>query len=93
MDKLPFKTIAEAWAFYEAHVSHGDKSENSAILMDLQRHAFYSGAATFFDITMHVMDEGDEPTEADLDKMSALHDELDAYVKALLVMTTPRGRG
>jgi hypothetical protein len=43
-------------------------------------HAFYAGALCLFNWFMVQMEPGDdEPTEADLDKVTVMHDELHAY--------------
>lgn len=49
--------------------------------LDDMRTAFFAGAQHLFGSIMHVLDPGDEPTEADLERMSKIHDELDAFIE------------
>ena len=50
---------------------------------DLQRRemrqAFYSGARSFFDILMQGLGPGDEPTDGDMNRLKALHAELQRF--------------
>lgn len=45
---------------------------------DLRR-TFYGGASALFFAFMNMLDPGTEPTDADLEKVSALRDELVAF--------------
>ena len=73
---IPFSTIAEAWAITAATIipeAAGETQRN-----DL-RTAFYLGAGSFFDVLVHFLDDGDEPTEADMRRLDALYAELVAF--------------
>ena len=54
----------------------GDISEQQYI--DLRR-TFYGGASTTYFAIISMLSPGDEPTEADLQKMRDLHAELQAF--------------
>lgn len=43
------------------------------------RQAFYAGAAILMQGIMGALDSGDEPTDADMQRMAAIQDELDAF--------------
>jgi hypothetical protein len=43
--------------------------------------AFKGGAAVLFYAILAMMDEGDEPTDADLGKMDLLHKEVEAFTQ------------
>ena len=45
------------------------------------RRAFYAGANALFGGLMTILDPGDEPTEADLDRMREIQSELEGFVK------------
>lgn len=45
------------------------------------RLAFYGGAATLFYSILNALDEGEEPTDADLARMNAINDEIDQFAK------------
>ena len=49
------------------------------------RRAFYAGAAAFHHLSLTEMDDGVEPTDADMESMSSLDDEINEFV-ALLEM-------
>jgi hypothetical protein len=58
----------------------GDISDQQYI--DLRR-TFYGGASSLFFLFMNVLDPGVEPTEADLEKVSALRNEMVAFNEAV----------
>jgi len=43
------------------------------------RQAFYAGAAILMEGIMRSLDPGDEPSEADMERMAAIQAELDAF--------------
>lgn len=47
------------------------------------RQAFYAGAAVLFQTIMVVLDPGTEPTERDMQRMSDVSDEIDAFGQEL----------
>lgn len=56
--------------------------------------AFFSGADHLFCSIMNMMDPGHEETEADLHKMSQIHEELERFRKKLkLRLMESKGRG
>lgn len=54
----------------------GDVSREQYI--DLRR-TFYGGAAALYGTIMNILEPGDEPTEADLERMNSLHNELQNF--------------
>jgi len=53
--------------------------EASEIQLTEMRQAFFAGAHHVFTTIMSVMDEGEEPTEADLARMTQISNELDNF--------------
>jgi hypothetical protein len=47
--------------------------------LEEMRKAFFAGAQHLFSSIMTVLDEGSEPTEADMRRMSQISDELEAF--------------
>ena len=74
-------TIGQLWTAYEKTVLH---PEAPAVQRGECRRAFYSGIQGWLDMNMRQLEEGDEPTEADLQWMQDRHDELQAFVKSEL---------
>jgi hypothetical protein len=54
----------------------GNISEQQYV--DLRR-TFYGGAASLFFVFMNLLDPGTEPTEGDLDRVTALQKELESF--------------
>lgn len=54
---------------------HGGERISVTQLIETRR-AFFGGAAAFYGLLMGNVSPGNEPTEADLDMMNRLHDEL-----------------
>lgn len=50
------------------------------IQLQEMRNAFFAGAQHLFSSIMTIMDEDREPTEADLERMSLISNELDVFV-------------
>jgi len=53
----------------------------SALQIRETRRAFYAGAAALIGGLMRVLEAGSEPTEEDLNLMTSLNDELEAFFK------------
>jgi hypothetical protein len=71
------KTMAEMWnGFAGVTMQHVDLA--SGQYRDM-KNAFYSGALCLFNWMMVQMDDDREPTEADLDKVSAMCREIHAH--------------
>lgn len=68
--------VAQCWTSFRVAVIPPEAG--SAQVRDLRR-AFYAGAQGLLSTIMKVMDDGEEPTEADLLQMTAVADELDAF--------------
>lgn len=45
------------------------------------RVAFFAGAHHLFNSIMHVLDDDREPTEADMARMSRIHEELEVFIE------------
>jgi len=54
-----------------------------AVQIEEMRNAFMAGAQHLFASIMTIMDPGEEPTEADLNRMSLISDELEAFGEEL----------
>lgn len=56
--------------------------------------AFFAGCAHLFTAMMGVMDEGQEPTDADMNRMALIHAELEAFEQQFKLRVEPsKGRG
>jgi hypothetical protein len=51
------------------------------VQIDEMRMAYMAGAQHLFSSMMSIMDSGEEPTEADLNRMSLIHTELENFQK------------
>jgi hypothetical protein len=51
------------------------------IQLDECRQAFFAGAQHVFGSMMATLDEGEEPTQADLNRLSLIADELDRFIE------------
>lgn len=61
---------------------------------DEMRKAFFAGAQHLFASIMSILDPGSEPTQRDLDRMTLIHEELEAFRKNLeLQYGVTGGRG
>ena len=56
------------------------------------RKAFFMGAEHLFASIMSILDPGAEPTERDLDRMTLIHKELEAFRKEVTSHHTAPGR-
>lgn len=71
-------SINAAWRSYRDLVLQGRGSEAEQADCFL---AFWAGAATLFYSIMDCLDEGDEPTAADLKRMDNIHNEIKRFDK------------
>lgn len=68
--------IENAWNNYRALVVPKDAPD---VQINETRQAFYAGAACLFQTIMIVLEPGAEPTDADMQRMSDIQAELDAF--------------
>lgn len=57
--------------------------------IDELRNAFFAGAQHLFGSIMGILDPGEGPTEADLDRLSLIQAELDAFIKDFELRNLP----
>lgn len=62
------------------------------VQIDEMRMAFFAGAQHLFASIMSTLDPDEEPTEADLQRMSQIATELEAFGKTFALRATPTGR-
>jgi hypothetical protein len=72
------ETMAEMWDGFKDKTIPANAPP---IQIKEMRNAFYAGGLCLFNWFLMQMDEGDEPTDPDLAKVSALNDELEAYFR------------
>lgn len=71
------KLMKQAWESYRKMVV---PNYASSVQVTETRQAFYSGASILFSmLTGPLLDEGDDPTDADLQKMADLQIEFDTF--------------
>lgn len=80
------KLIEVGWATMNAFVLPADASPTQRAEM---RKAFFMGAQHLFASIMGILEPGAEPTDKDLDRMTLIHNELEAFRKE--VTTLHRG--
>lgn len=68
--------IEKEWNSYRLAVIPAGAGE---IQIEECKRAFYAGAATLHHELMEMLSPGDETTDADLENMQAIHDELIAF--------------
>jgi hypothetical protein len=85
------KLIEAGWVSFRHLVVHPDAPPDQLREM---RIAFFAGAQHLFASINSIMDEDAEPTDADLQRMQSISDELEAFVDAELskMMRTPQGK-
>ena len=74
------KFIDQAWRSYSERVI---PAHAGAVQRQEMRRAFYAGATTLLASIMVALDPGTEPTDADLQRMQGIQDELDQFVADL----------
>lgn len=57
--------------------------------LDEMRMAFFAGAQHLFSSIMTILDPGEDPTEADLSRMTHIEKELDAFIADFAMRSTP----
>lgn len=72
------RRIAEQWATYRERVM---PPHASIAQVTECRRAFYAGVEVLLRTIMRNLDPGDEPTEADMQRMADLEAELQAFVR------------
>lgn len=74
------KYIEKSWQSFASLVLAKDAS---AIQREEMRSAFYAGAAIIFEGMIQMMDDGDEPTDSDMQKMAQIQLEITAFGQEL----------
>lgn len=74
------KLIEAGWVAYKLAVLPATASETQ---IDETRKAFFAGALHLFQTINTFLDDDAEPTEADLERMSQIHAELQEYFDSL----------
>ena len=85
---LPFETIEQAWNLTAQHRLPPDMPSQVRTLL---RDMFFMGAGAFFDVLMHWMDSGEEPTDSDMRRMSRLYSELQDFMSKSQAEAMKRG--
>lgn len=73
------KLILGGWQAFE--ILSGLKTGGSELERSAMKNAYYSGAQHLFASIMNILEEGQEPTEGDLNKITAIHEELEQWVR------------
>ena len=71
------KIIESGWVLLKMQVIPENAPQ---VQLDEMRMAFFAGAQHLFGSIMSALDEDKEPTEADLERMSKISDELDQFL-------------
>jgi len=71
------KLIEAGWMSFRYFVIPKDASP---IQVEEMRKAFFAGAQHLFGSIMSVLDPGEEPTDRDLDRIEAIHNELQRFI-------------
>lgn len=74
------KLIEAGWVSLRAQVIPPDAPQ---LQVDEMRMAFMAGAQHLFGSIMMILEEGEEPTDADQHRMEQIHKELDEYYREL----------
>jgi hypothetical protein len=72
------KIIETQWNSYLTNVVPPEASESQ---VSETRRAFYAGAASLFHALVGTMDDDEEPTERDLERVSSIHKELEDHMQ------------
>lgn len=82
-DAQPHNTVQSLWtSFYLAVTNQGALQLPPDQTREMRR-AFYAGAQGLFHEIVNGLDPGEDATEADLARMSAISDELSAFARAV----------
>jgi len=68
-----YRFVEEGWKAYRRLMLPADAGTKSVRAL---RRAYFSGAAVLFTTIMETLDPGDEPTQADLDRITDIDNEL-----------------
>jgi hypothetical protein len=79
------KLIEAGWIGYRLAVVPTDAPQ---IQLDECKMAFMAGASHLFSSIMVILDPGDEPSAADLNKMELIHKELDDFAQKMKLKVT-----
>lgn len=71
------KLIEAGWAGLRSMAVPADAPQ---VQVDEMRNAFFAGAQHLMSCLMDIMDPGEEPTDADMLRMTQIQDELDAFI-------------
>lgn len=74
--KMADKFIENGWQSYRKHVL---PQAAPPIQIKETRRAFFGGAAILFETIMLALDSGEEPTDADMQRLTDLQAEIDEY--------------
>jgi len=74
------KFIELGWNSYRSMVIPDDAPD---IQVKESRQAFFAGATILFEGLMGALDSGEEPTEADMQRMAAIQDKIDEFGQEL----------
>ena len=80
------KLIEAGWQSLRVMTIHKDAP---ALRLDELRMAFFAGAQHLFGSMMSFLEEGQEPTEADLKRMDAIQKELEEFAEQLKLRIEP----
>ena|ERR1700756_1550028 len=71
------KIIEAGWVGFKLLTISKDAPQ---IQLDEMRQAFFAGAQHLFSSILNVLEEGEEPTDKDLNRLSLIHKELDDFL-------------
>jgi hypothetical protein len=78
------KLIEAGWVIMQTMIMPPDASQAQ---IDDMRMAYMAGAQHLFSSMISIMDPGEEPTDADLNRMDLIHRELEAWRKEMELRT------
>jgi hypothetical protein len=84
------KLIEAGWVAFRGYVVPPDASE---VQINEMRLAYFAGAQHLFASINSIMEEGEEPTDADLRRMTLISDELAAFADVLAARVMPPAKG
>jgi hypothetical protein len=83
------KLIEAGWVSLRLAAVPADAPQNQ---LDEMRAAFFAGAAHVFSSIMTMLDPGQEPTEADMERMDHIHEELEGFLARAKLAAETSGR-
>src|ERR1035437_989059 len=84
------KLVEAGWACFRGYVV---QPAAAAVQIDEMRLSFFAGAQHLFASINSFLDEGEEPTDADLRRMTLISDELAAFADVLAARIMPPAKG